>query len=400
MANFNYLAQDAQNKEVKGIIEANDLSEAQVKLRQQGLFIISVEAKRRLLQKPAGGRIKNKDLGMFSHQLAVMIASGIPLIRALKAFVEEATDTKLRAIIDKVRLDIENGASLSGALSKFPDSFPNFFVNLIKTGEVAGALPTVLNRLAEHVDKQEDLRRKVSSSFAYPVIVSFVALGVVTFVLIFIVPVFRTVYKSLKVDLPGPTVALIMMSNIVIKFWWLILLIVGAIYVAFLKFRKNEAIDLAWDKFKLMLPVFGELNRKVAVSRFMRTISTLTASGVTLGEALNIAREVVDNRVIKNIIESAQKEINQGKNLTDALRAKKVFPSIALQMISVGEESGNLILMLDKCAAFLDEDIDVLIKGLVVKIEPVLTIFLAVLVGFIAMAIYLPMFDVIRQVNR
>jgi type IV pilus assembly protein PilC len=400
MAHFLYLAQDNQNKQTKGKLEARDLLEAKTKLKQLGLYIIWVRKESRVVEKLGLGRIKNLDLAIFSHQFSVMISSGIPLIRTLKALEDEASKKKLRTIINKVRFDVENGTSLSDALLKHPKVFSNLFINLVKTGEVAGILPMVLNRLANYLEKEEDLRRKVVSSFAYPVVVGVVAGGVVSFLLIFIVPVFRSVYKTLKISLPGPTLALIVLSNILIKFWWLILLCLGLIYYLLRVAQGNTAFGLTIDKFKLRLPLFGQLHRKVAVSRFVRTLSTMISSGLPLTPSLNIVKEVVGNRVIFNNIEAIQKEINQGRSLSDALQSREVFPPIVVQMLSVGEESGNLSAMLDKCADFLDEDIDTLIKSLVVKLEPTLTFFLAVLVGFIALAIYLPMFDLIRQISQ
>lgn len=400
MAQFNYLAQDAQNKQVKGSLEAKDILEAKVKLRQMNLYIISVRRENNLVERLGLSRVKNLDLAIFSHQFAVMISSGIPLLKALRALTEETSNRRFRLIISKIRTDVENGISLSDALLKHPKVFSNFFISLIKTGEAAGILPEVLNKLADYLEKQEELRRKVVSSFAYPAIVTVVAVGVVSFLLIFIVPVFRSVYKTLKINLPGPTVALISLSNIFVKFWWLIILVIGIVYYAFLRLNRDKKFGLAIDRVKLHLPMFGQLSRKVAVSRFVRTLSTLIGSGVALNQSLNIIREIVENRVIVNTIESIQKDINQGSSMADSLKLQPIFPPIVIQMISAGEESGKLETMMDKCADFLDEDIDTLIKSLVVKLEPTLTFFLAVLVGFIALAIYLPMFDLIRQVSR
>ena len=258
----------------------------------------------------------------------------------------------------------------------------------------------VLSRLADYLEKEEDLRRKVRSSFAYPVIVGIVAVLVVGFLLIFIVPVFRASYKTLKIDLPGPTVLLIILSNIAVKFWWLVLLLGIAFYIGIIAAKQKPGFCLALDKFKLKLPVFGQLNRKVAVSRLVRTLSTLTGSGLTLGQSLPIVKDIVGNLAVAKAIEDLRKDINQGKQISESLKAHDFFPAIVTQMIAVGEESGNLNAMLDKCADFLDEDIDTLIRGLVVKLEPILTFGLALLVGFIALAIYLPMFDLIRQVSR
>jgi type IV pilus assembly protein PilC len=329
-----------------------------------------------------------------------MISSGIPLLRTLKALAEETTNTRLRAVIEKIKFDVENGASLSNAVSKHPQVFSTFFISLIKSGEAAGKLSPVLESLADYLESQEDLRRKVSSAFAYPVIVGIVAILVMCFLLIFIVPVFSSVYKTMKITLPGPTLTLIILSNIFIKFWWLILVFIAAGFYFLKVAKQNAAFGLALDGLKLKLPLFGELNRKVAMSRFVRTLSTMVGSGLTLNPSLTIIKEVVGNRVFALGIESIQKDVNQGKQISEALKTQKFFPPIVMQMIAVGEESGNLNTMLDKCADFLDKDIDALVKSLVVKLEPTLTFFLAVLVGFIALAIYLPMFDLIRQMNK
>jgi len=400
MPHFDYLATDEQNKQVKDTIEAEDLLEAKTKLRQLNLYIIWVRQERKINISFGLDRVKNQDLAVFSHQFSVMISSGIPLLRTLKALAEETTNTRLRAVIEKIKFDVENGASLSNAISKHAQVFSTFFISLVKSGEATGKLSPVLESLANYLESQEDLRRKVSSAFAYPVIVGIVAILVMCFLLIFIVPVFSSVYKTMKITLPGPTLTLIILSNIVIKFWWLILVFISLGFYFLKASKQNAAFGLVLDGLKLKLPLFGELNRKVAMSRFVRTLSTMVGSGLTLNPSLTIIKEVVGNRVFALGIESIQKDINQGKQISEALKTQKFFPPIVMQMIAVGEESGNLNTMLDKCADFLDKDIDALVKSLVVKLEPTLTFFLAVLVGFIALAIYLPMFDLIRQMNK
>ena len=400
MANFSYLAQDSQNKEIRGVLEAKDINEAKAKLRQASLYIIEINPEAHFRVALGVHRVKNMELSIFSHQFAAMISSGIPMIRTLKTLSEETNNRKFRKIIDKIRVDIENGASLSNAFSRFPGIFSNFFISLIKTGETAGVLPAVLSRLADYLEKEDDLKRKIASSFAYPVIVGIVAMGAVSFLLIFVVPVFSSVYKSLKIGLPGPTVTLIALSNFFIQFWWLILSLAFSIYFALRILKENKTFRLAADRLKLIVPVFGQLNRKVATSRFVRTLSTLVGSGVTLSASLTIIKDVVGNRAIARALESVQKDIQQGKPLSESLKRQNYFPPIVVQMLAAGEESGNLNAMLDKCADFLDEDINTLIKNLVVKLEPSLTVVLAILVGFIALAIYLPMFDLIRSIAK
>ena len=398
MANFSYLAQDSQNKEIRGSLEAKDINEAKAKLRQANLYIIQIQPEVRFIATQRVRRVKKMELAIFSHQFAAMISSGIPMIRALKTLSEETNNRQFRKIIAQIVVDIQNGASLSNALSRYPGIFSNFFTSLIKTGETAGALPLVLNRLANYLEKEENLRRKIISSFAYPAIVGIVAIAAVSFLLIFVVPVFSSVYKSLRIELPGPTLTLILLSNIFIKFWWLILSLVVATYFLLRILKENQAFRLTIDRYKLMLPVFGQLNRKVATSRFVSTLSTLSGSGVTLSTSLTIIKEVVGNRAVRHAIEFIQKDIQQGKPLSESLKQQDYFSPIVIQMLAAGEESGNLGIMLDKCADFLDEDIDTLMKNLVVKLEPSLTIVLAILVGFIALAIYLPMFDLIRSI--
>ncbi len=399
MPNFTYLATDSKNKVLKGILEAADISEVKQKLKQKGLLVVRIKKAGLSLGEITFERISGQDLAVFSHQFSVMISSGIPLIRALRAISEEAVNKKLRSVIDKIRFDVENGASLSAAFSKHPKVFSNFFVSLIKSGEASGTLPHVLDRVAGHLEKEEELKRKIASSFAYPAIVAFVALGVVTFLLIFIVPIFAKVYKTLRIDLPGPTLLLVTLSNFFVKFWWLILLLIGLLVYIYIMTRRNAKLGFFWDAWKLKLPVFGQISSKVAVSRFVHNLSTMLGSGVTLSQSLVITKEVVGNRVVANIMDSVYNDINKGMHLSEYLKARKFFPPTVVQMISAGEESGHLGKMMDKCAEFLDENIDALIKSLIVKIEPMLTFLLAAVVGFIALSIYLPMFDLIKHIS-
>lgn len=400
MERFNYLAADDQGKQIKGAVEANDLLDAQTKLRHSGLYIIRVSKENNLKGKFYFSRIKNPDLSIFCHQFSVLVSSGVPLVRSLKALAQETPNIKFRYIINQVRQDVENGSSLSGALYKYPDVFSNFFVSLIKGAETAGILPEILSKLADYLEKEEDLRRKVSASFAYPIVVGFVAFGSVSFLLIFVVPVFVKVYKSLKLGLPGPTVALIILSDIFIKFWWLILLVIASVFYIFKLAEKKESVGLILDRVKLKIPLFGRLNRKVAVSRFVRLLSTLIGSGVTLGASLEIVKNIVGNKAIASEVGLIHHDIIQGSTISHSLKMREFFPPIVAQMVSVGEESGNLKIMLEKCADFLDEEIDTFVKQLIVKLEPILTLFLAALVSFIALAIYLPMFDLVRNISR
>lgn len=258
MPYFNYLAQDAKAQKTGGNIEAVDIIEAKAKIRQMGLYLVRVKQEARVFSILGSAKIKSMDLAVFSHQFAAMISSGVPLLRSLNALAEEATDKPFRFIIQKIKTDIENGQSLSSALSRNPKVFSNFFVSLIKTGELGGVLPVLLNRLANYLEKEEDLRRKVKSSFAYPVIVLITAILVVTFLLIFIVPVFCSVFKALKINLPMPTLALIALSNLVVKLWWLLLLLGVFAYVFLQVAVKKQAVRFFIDKLKLGIPIFWD----------------------------------------------------------------------------------------------------------------------------------------------
>ncbi|MFH0877018.1 MAG: type II secretion system F family protein [Candidatus Omnitrophota bacterium] len=396
---FRYLATDFQNKQVRGDLQAKDINEAKLKLKQSNLFIVAIRKEQEFLKFFGPRRVRNMDLAVFSHQFAVLVASGIPVIKAFRALAQETGNKYFRSVLEKLKADVENGASLGVAMARYPQVFSVFFINLVKSGEAAGMLPTVLSRLASHLEKTEELRRKVRGSFAYPAVVGVIACAVIVFLLIYIVPVFQSVYKTLRVQLPLPTQTLILASNVLVGFWWLLAILIGAGIVGLRLASRNREIVFFVDQIKLRLPLFGSLNRKVAVSRFVRTLSTMVGSGLPLSNALGIARDVVGNQVVIRSIDVMRSEIIQGKNMAEALRAQDFFPPMVVQMIAAGEESGQLTNMLDKCADFLDESVDAMIKGLIVVLEPALTFILAGLVGFIALAIYLPMFDLIRQAS-
>jgi len=404
MSKYRYVAKDSQGKEFRGVIEAKDKEQAQIKLNQLGLyntFLQEIILASKLKFLLSFVQLRKPDLSLFAHQFSAMISAGLPLVKCLVILSSDAEDKTLKPVIDQVIFDIQNGLSLSGALAKHPRVFSNFFVNLVKSGEAAGILPAVLKRIAIHLEKETDLRHKVASAFAYPIVVGFVALGVISFLLIFIIPVFKNVYKSLKVNLPLPTLSLIWLSNLMIKYWWLVLLAIIAIFYGFQRIKeKNKKVSFFLDYLQFSMPIFGRLNRKLSTARFSRTLATMLASGVTLGRSLEVTEQVLDNRVSSAIIRALQKNINQGRTLTEVLEKQRLFSPLAVQMIATGEQSGTLEEMLSKTADFLDEEIDHSIKRLITRLEPLLTFILAILVGYIALAIYLPMFDIIRSLGK
>lgn len=344
--------------------------------------------------------VSKSDLVLFTRQFSAMISAGLPLVKSLLIISSEIENSVLKAALDKVILDLQSGLSFSDALAKHPRIFSNFFVSLVKSGEAAGILPDVLKRIANQLEKESELRQKVTSSFTYPIVVGVVACAVVTFLLIFIVPVFKNVYRGLKVDLPLPTLFLIYLSNFMVKCWWLILLaIIAGIFGFKIIKERNKKVSSFLDYLQFRMPVFGRLNRKIVTTRFCRNLAAMLASGITLNRALEVVDKVLNNRLTSSVIWVMQRNINQGKTLTEVLQKQKIFSPIAVQMIATGEQSGTLEEMLNKTADFLDVEIDHIVKRLIVKLEPVLTIILAIVVGYIALAIYLPMFDIIRSIS-
>ena len=290
MPKYRYVAKDKQGKEFHGIVESKDKDQAQTKLNQLGLYSVFLQEiapgpkfRPLLLLSQFSPQINKVDLALFAHQFSAMISAGLPLVKCLSVLSSEIENPVLKSAIDKVIFDIQNGLSLSVAFAKHPRIFSNFFVSLVKSGETAGILPGVLKRIAAHLEKEAELRQKVASAFAYPVIVMFVAIGVICFLLIFIIPVFVNVYRSLKITLPLPTLSLIWLSNIMIKYWWLVFAVIIAMFYGFKRIKaKNKKLSFWLDYFKLWMPVFGKLNRKVATTRFIRTLGAMLASGVTL----------------------------------------------------------------------------------------------------------------------
>jgi len=308
-------------------------------------------------------RISKVDLAIFAHQFSAMIGAGLPLIKCLLVLSKDTENKKLKKVIEKVVYDIERGLSLSGALEKHPQVFSNFFVNMIRSGETAGILPTVLKRLADHLEKEEDLNQKVVSAFAYPAVVGLVAVVVISFLLIYIVPVFKNIYKTLKINLPLPTLLLINLSNSMVKYAWLYILLIIGIFYGFRRLKKNKKMVFLLDYFSFFMPVFGRLNRKIATARFTRTLASMLSSGVPLNRSLDASNDVINNSVASAVIRALKNSIGQGRGLNEVLQKQKIFLPMAVQMIATGEESGTLDMMLNKVADFLDEDILLALKS-------------------------------------
>jgi len=398
MAEYNYLAKDASGKTYQGTISADNDKEFHSKLKNMGLYAASVH-------KSTTGiafgtkKVKQHDLILFSRQFSTMIAAGLPLTKSLKALEKQTESIALRKVINDVRMSIEGGVSLSEGLSEHPKVFSDFFIALIKAGETAGILKKVLERISTHFEKEDDLRRSVKGAFAYPVIVGVLAILVVGFLVVVIVPVFKNVYERMHLSLPLPTLIMIGLSNAIREFWWLIIIGISGVIFAYRLIKQKTFFKIAIDKLAMNMPVFGSLIKRAVVARFVRTFSDMIESGVPILESLSISGKVTNNLSVSKIIEKMKDNIQKGNLISDALEDQNIFSAGVVQMIASGEESGKLGFMLEKSADGLEREVDDIVKRLVIKIEPLMTFFMACLVGFIAVSIYMPIFDVIKTMS-
>lgn len=398
MARYAYLAKDADGKSYKGSIEAYNEAELTEKLKDMGFYPTSVKREKGLIIFGAK-RVSPQELVVFSRQLSTMVGAGLTLNKSLEALEKQTDSSYLKIIISEIRINIEGGVSLSKAMEKHKAVFSDFFVGMVEAGESGGVLKKVLERLADHLEKQEALKRSVRGAFAYPVVVGTLAVLVVGFLVIFIVPVFKSVYDRMHLSLPLPTLLLIGASNCARKFWWLIILLLSGLGFFYKTINKTVKFRNYFDKSKMNIPIFGKLVCKATVARFIRTFGDMVTSGVGVIDSLKIADKVAENSVISKITNAMIDSVRRGGLISEPLQKQNIFPAGVVQMISTGEESGKLGYMLEKSAEGLDQEVDDVVKRLVVKIEPLLTFLMAFLVGTIAVAIYLPIFDVIKEMS-
>ncbi len=348
----------------------------------------------------SGRVVKPEELLAFVQQFAGMTEAGIPIIQCLEALAKQAENIKFRKIIRNLVISIKGGSTFSSALMKYPNVFSPFFVNMIRAGEKGGILDKILNSLALQIEKMQDIKRKVRGAFAYPVIVGALAILVITFLLVFIIPVFQGVFEKLDITLPLPTRMLIFLSEFLRKFGWILFLLsVGAGFL-FYRLKDTDIIKKRVDRIKVNMPVFGKINRKAAVSRFVRTLGIMMESGVMITEAINTAKDVAGNVVISEVVDRILNNIREGKKISDALEDQELIPAAVVQMISVGESSATLPKMLGKSAEALERDLDLTIKRIIVVVEPALTLIMACVVAFIALSVYLPIFEIVNQIQN
>lgn len=406
-ATFTYKVRDKQSKVLNGVLEAESQSAVSQKLRQMGYTVIAIAEKKEAptVEELLGRlkfmqKVKSKDLAVFSRQFATMINAGLPITRCLSILAEQTTNQYLAKVIQEVQQDVQAGQALSTALSKHTKAFSPMFVSMVRAGEASGVLDQILLRIADHLQADMELKGKIKSAMAYPTVMFGITI-IITFVMItFIVPVFAEMFKDLGGDLPIATAFLLKLSQIMNSIYGVLLFvaIIGLIF-AFKAFKKTEKGKFIWDRFKLKLPVFGTLVSKIALARFSRTLGTLIASGTPILNSLEIVSDSVGNAVISRAIDAAKGSIREGETISKPLGESNVFPPMVIQMISVGEETGALETMCGKIADFYEKEVGNAVEALTSMIEPLLIVFLGVIVGGILISLYLPMFQVVNMIK-
>src|SRR6059058_1057201 len=427
MARFNYVALDARGQEASGLLEAASSNAAISQLRQAGYFPTSVieeaislpdgkETRRRaattarVTKKRAKKgivlfkrkKVKSKVLMIFTRQLATLIDSGLPLLRSLNVLANQERDKVLKKTINDLADSVQGGSTLSDALALHPRIFNNLYVNMVKAGEVGGVLELVLNRLSEFQEKAAKIKNKILAAMVYPVIVMTMAVGIMGFLLVFIVPRFELIFQDLLGDKPLPPVTrfVIGLSGFMQSHGLVLLGAVVLIVTAYKLIGRTRRGRLVIDNFKLRMPLFGNLNRKTAISRFARTLGTLVTSGVPILQALNITRETAGNAAIAAAISQVHDSVKEGESIVQPLEASRSFPPMVISMIDVGEETGRLPDMLLKIADVYDDEVDNSVAALTAMLEPVMIVFLALVVGTIVIALFMPLISIISGLQQ
>jgi type IV pilus assembly protein PilC len=402
---FAYKVRDRQGKLVTGTLEADSVSIVAGRLRQMGYVPVSIESgeskrmERDLKIPYFSGRIKLKEVAVFSRQFATMINSGLTLLRSLSILADQTSNKELARIIGEVRRDVERGSALSVALAKHPKAFSRLYVAMVRSGETGGSLDQVLTRLATTIEQQVELRRKVKSAMTYPVVVGIIVVLILIAMLIFVVPMFKGMYNDLDAKLPAPTLVLLTVSNIFKKFFPLVFAGAGFGVWSLKRWVNTPAGRRRYDAFKLRAPVFGQLAHKTALARFSRSLAALVRAGVPILDALEIVSETAGNTIVAEAVADTMAAVKAGDSLARPLEAHPVFPPMVVQMIAVGEETGALDELLEKIADFYDSEVEATVDALTSLIEPLLIVVMGICVGGMVIALYMPMFSIIGKLG-
>lgn len=419
MPEFAYKVKDSRGREKSGVLKAVSRSQARDQLKRMRYKILTLEGKNKPTQETIGiisrffykdkdGRLQiqlieskptTKDLVIFTKQFSTMINSGVPLIQALGILASQQRVRSFGVMLEKIRFSVENGMTLSSSLAQFPDTFDTLYVAMVRAGEVSGSLDVILLKLVSYIEKADKIKSQVKSASYYPAVVVLVAISVIAALLIFVVPTFGKQYEDAGKELPGLTQFVIDVSNALTDNWYVILGVIVSLVFCGRIFFRTEKGQMSWDTLSLKLPGIGLLLRKIAVGRFCSTMATMLTSGVSLLEALTICAGSAGNKVIEAFILGLRGHVEQGSKLSDHLGKDGIFPPMVVSMVAVGESTGALDDMLLKVSAFYEEEVDLAVKGLLSMIEPVMMVLIGGSVGFIVIAMYLPVFDMASLVG-
>jgi general secretion pathway protein F len=406
---YEYVALDSNGRKRRGIVDAVSITAARQKLRETQVFPVEVK---KSSPSPKKGNLTRgnfsvffdkvglRELSMMTRQLATLLGAGIPLVPSLAVLVSQTIHPQLKKILAQIKEDINEGNSLTESISSFPQIFPPFYINMVRAGEASGTINLVLERLADFSESQHALRTKIRSTLAYPILMFLIGSVVLMFMLAFVVPNITKVFGEMHQTLPGITIFLIFVSEFLQSFWWLLGLMIIATFIGFrYAVTRTSSGHYTWDRIKLKIPLFASLNQKMAIARFSRTLGTLLQSGVPMLTALEIVKNVVNNRLIADAIQKAGQEVEKGQTLSSPLLRSGLFPPITIEMISVGEQSGNLETMLYRIADTYEKEVESHILMMTSLLEPLMILLMGLVVGFIVVSVLLPIFEMNQLVR-
>lgn len=402
MPKFAYVAVDAQGKRIKGEVESKDRASVAAFLSREPITIVSIsEIKRQIAFLSGAKKIKLKDIVVFCRQLATLVKAGVPLVKGLGIISAQVENKTLKDIVTSLQVSIETGRSLSEALAGFPKVFSPIFINMVKAGEMGGALDTVLERVAGYLESADQLARKVKGALVYPSVVVTMAIGIVVFLFVAVIPSFQNMFATLDIELPLPTRILIGTSNFIKSYFLYVLGIIIAGFIGIKRYIRTETGRFNFDKICLKLPLFGDLFIKVITARFSRTLSTLVKSGISILNALDIVSKTADNTVVERALSAVKGRVSRGEKIGESLKTcgEGLFAPLVIDMITVGEETGNISPMLDKIADFYEAEVDTTVDALMSLLEPAIIILLGGLVGAIAVSLFLPILEIIKSLG-
>jgi type IV pilus assembly protein PilC len=398
---FTYKGTDAQGKSISGQREADNKAHLQNLLRRERITARAIKEKGKEFNLPTfgSGKVATRDIAIFFRQFSVMIDAGLPLVQCLEILAGNQENVAFQKCLNGVRNSVEAGSTLSNAMRLYPKVFDDLTTNMVEAGEAGGILDVILQRLATYVEKAVKLRSAVKSALIYPVSVISIATLVVGLLLKYVVPVFANMFSGMGVDLPLPTRIVVNLSNIVGRFWWILILGSGLIIFGIVQLRKDPKWRYIFDKFLLSVPIMGDVLRKIAVARFTRTLGTLITSGVPILEGLAITARTSGNAVLEDALMKVRKAVEEGRTIVDPLKESGVFPNMVTQMIGVGEATGAMDAMLQKIADFYEDEVDSATRNMLTLMEPIMIGFLGIVVGGIVISLYLPLFSMIAKMS-